>query len=162
MPYIKQEFRGEYERSINYMLDSIKYFNDPFEQLDKFYYFSDRLFCVLLFQQCKDVRLNDVIDDLADTIKKKPVLDQLGDINYILSSVSWSLLNGKGYGFRCALKSKLEKIVESLENASTSFAKSSYASLYKSAVTDVILETYRRRTVPYEDEKILENGDVNV
>lgn len=78
-----------------------------------------------------DSLIEDVVDALTDHGYKN---FEQGELNYVVSSIVWKLFEqNKKYGTGSKLKGVLD---------------------------DVKDEFYRRKMVPYEDEKIKEHGDL--
>ena len=88
------------------------------------------------------------------------LLKQAGDLNYVMSSVLWGILGDSlhaqpaKYGFRAFVKGILWKIYHRI------YGDTRRNTMLQGVITDVIDEMYRRKTTPYEDAKILENGDI--
>lgn len=107
-------------------------------------------------------KFNSQAEEIADNLLKKPILDHVGDLNYCISYIYWSILKIKGnYSYRVYLKSIIEDLADKIPELQTHLDEIEQK-MYKSVLTDVITETYRRSTASYEDQKIQENGDLDV
>lgn len=77
-----------------------------------------------------------LIDDAVETLTNSNGTAIAGDINYVISSILWKIFEkNKNYATANGLIGVLECIK---------------------------LEMYRRQVAPYEDKKVIENGDVGV
>jgi hypothetical protein len=77
--------------------------------------------------------LKDVSDKIVAELKPLSNDDLVGELNYVISKICWGLADPPRY-------SRLNAIIAVLEAAK--------------------LEMYRRKVAPYEDIKIVENGDI--
>jgi hypothetical protein len=73
-----------------------------------------------------------------------------GKLNYFVSSICWKVVEGQGYSTRCYLNAKLHKLAIWVSSDDICYG----------VVHDVITELERRKTAAYEDQKIIENGDL--
>lgn len=78
--------------------------------------------------------LDAAIDKVVGSLSGKPMDQSLGDLNYVLSRTVAGLVGTPSYA-------KIAMVTGVLEN--------------------VKQELYRRMASPYEDKKILENGDIS-
>lgn len=88
-----------------------------------------------------------------------------GDLNYVLTRMLWSFLDqNPGYTNHRRIYSFLEKLKSTIDTTIPN--AHGYEEIYEleaiGVISNMIQETYRRKTAPYEDLKIKENGDVNV
>lgn len=77
--------------------------------------------------------LEDIAKEAVNELKKLPNDELVGNLNYIISKICWELSDPPKYA-------KFNAIIGALECAK--------------------LEMYRRMISPYEDKKILQNGDI--
>lgn len=111
------------------------------------------------------VILNGIAENLVDILQTSSdvLACQCGDMNYILSSIMWGILGDMDgapegrYALRCFLKGALHWV---LTDYIPHCIDIRYYILLQGVLTDVIDETYRRKTAPYEDVKIEQNGDL--
>ncbi len=75
---------------------------------------------------------NDDIENIVSTLKEQPLMEQDGDLNYIVTSIIKRLYAPRYFNYNRAIG-----VLESIK-----------------------AEFYRRAVAPYEDLKIKENGDV--
>jgi hypothetical protein len=92
-----------------------------------------------------------------------------GTLNYIASAVIWGVegeaegADRAKYGFRSMMKAVLIEIMEDiakLPSGGSIANRLRTVRMLRGMVSDVIDENYRRRTAAYEDQKIVENGDL--
>lgn len=105
--------------------------------------------------------LNDLAEDITE--RYSCLYDQLivaitedfiniGDINYLCHEIlrHFYIKNKYNYESSCYVQGVILKIMGEDNNETTN-----------GMLIDLILESYRRKKAPYEDTKILENGDVH-
>lgn len=98
----------------------------------------------------------------AGSIPEDKLFSLAGNLNYCLSFVIWGVLddypgvNSASYGMRCYTSQQIRNVTESeyLKTNQRLFVT------VKGVLFDVLEELYRRKTAPYEDKKIIENGDL--
>lgn len=190
MPYITPENRTKYISSIEKVISTFKKVEGEGEYLltaraELFGFFVDRLIHKFIQKEpyqklLSERRLNQVVlhDDLNSIVNDISeyytfALADAGELNYVISAVYWGLLGEAegmppvGYGMRVYLRSMLEEI-KSKVSVPLSWLASNEEEIFKlrsiliasGVLNDVISEAYRRKTVLYEDLKIVENGDV--
>lgn len=98
----------------------------------------------------------------AGTIPEEKLFSLAGNLNYCLSFVIWGVLDeypgvsSASYGFRCYTSQQIRNVTQSeYLNANQRLFV-----MVKGVLFDVLEELYRRKTAPYEDKKIIENGDL--
>jgi hypothetical protein len=188
MPYIKQAARVKFKPVIDEILSQIisgsesryvkgEYFGYYVNRLVKYFLQSldapNQSFNSMNFPEPKRKALNVAVDRLAAYLNKSDPIEGAGELNYAITSVLWGLtgdaegLEPSGYGHRAYLTGMLDVIREDLKNCRFSATSNPNPILNfrrywvcVGVLNDVINENYRRRTAPYEDGKIAENGDV--
>jgi hypothetical protein len=82
---------------------------------------------------------------------------RMGELNYILSTIAWGLTEGANYATRSYIKGALLTVMDELATT----GESAYTGMMvRGVLSDVVDEMYRRRTAIYENQKIIENGDI--
>jgi hypothetical protein len=181
MPYIIREDRSKFIPAIENTVALIAEEKDSLLRAEYLGYFLDQ-FCRgfgasfisssmfsprLTFEQ--DMLERDKISKLSNNIfttieiirLNRDILAQAGEMNYVMSAIIWGLLgdslytSAAKYGFRSYVKGILWQVYAQIENNN-----SRHNILLRGIVTDVIDEMYLRKTTPYEEQKIAENGDL--
>lgn len=187
MPYIKLNDRRKFAQSIAEVLSILKDNNDNFYTKGEYFgYFVNRCvkrymadaeytnnsFNSAFFNESKKKTLANAADSIAAAINRSDPIASAGELNYSISAVMWGFLGEAsgfpqiGYGIRAYLDGILEKIKDTVEtNSNPSSQKDSAMSfrrhlVVKGVLSHIMKETYRLKTVPYEESKIVENGDV--
>jgi hypothetical protein len=81
---------------------------------------------------------------------------RMGELNYVLSTIAWKLTEKANYATRSYIKGALLTVMNEVV-----VADSAYTNMMVCGVlSDVVDEMYRRRTAIYENQKIIENGDI--
>ena len=155
MPYIKQERRDQVKPELDCLKGRIKNYEDMCMHVE-----------VIAHDYAYQTNQNDKLFKITDFI----VCD--GDLNYILTSLIWSFLDeNPGYTNHRRVYSFLEKLklnfIVNFRNDTDHFLHGSCHGYEETpalevigVISNIIQETYRRKTAPYEDLKIKENGDV--
>jgi hypothetical protein len=186
MPYIKLSDRNKFEKPIAEILGILSDNTDNFYTKGEYFaYFVNRCvkrflsdpeyvqnsFNSAFFNESKKKSLSNAADSIAALINRSDPIAGAGDLNYAISSVIWGFLGEAkgfhkiGYGIRAYLDGILEKIKESVETVNNGSQKDSTMAfrrhlVIKGVLSHIMKETYRLKTVPYEQGKIEENGDV--
>jgi len=107
-----------------------------------------------------------LIEEQVDTIlarlnRDDDLIRQGGEINFVCSSVCWSVIGEDGkYGLRAFIKGCIWGVINMMKRLVPNWENDREYHMLYGVLTDVIDEMYRRRTGPYEDRKIAENGDI--
>ena len=180
MPYIQSESRPKYDVFINRLLETIPTDADEITIVEYTAYSisqimgkflgvydissNDDLFNCRLFEGQRRDAIFTISERIASEVgASRNMLQQAGDLNYIISFLTWGVLGDApnrtraGYGMRAFMKGCLQEVIASLKPY---YGYNRYFVMARAVLTDVIDETYRRRTAPYEDEKIEQNGDL--
>jgi hypothetical protein len=99
---------------------------------------TDKIFMPYIYKEERSL-YNDSIEQLVNSLVDKFPGENgkdfsEGDLNYIISSIVWKLFD-KSPSYRLA--NKLTGVIQCVQS-----------------------EFYRRKVIPYEDHKIIENGDI--
>lgn len=186
MPYIKLNDRTKFQTSINEVLGILKDPNDTlYIKGEYFGYFVNRVakrfladpdytqnsFNSAFFNDSKKKTLNNAADSIAAMINRSDPIASAGELNYSLSAVLWGFLGEAegfqpaGYGLRTYFRAIIEKVMESVNTVNTGSQKDMAMAFrrhlaIRGVLADVVSETYRLKTAPYEESKIVENGDI--
>lgn len=183
MPYIKQDLRPKFQETINDVVLTVMRSDLPkIIKIEMFGYFVSQAiakytgistlygttFNSTNFDAGTRKSLQDYAAKLMSMINCEDVIQSVGDLNYVISTVWLGVLGAHpdvetaNYGFRCLTRSAVEKVLEDVRNVKTVQISESRRLLgAKGALADIVSEMYRRQTTPYEDLKISENGDIN-
>ena len=182
MPYIKPEDREKYyqipatvlvianQKDLLVRAEYFGFFVTAF--IDKVTYNSthtNSAFNCLDFDRKDKQNLQTWACKCADIIREMPdLMQQSGEINYLVSAIKWGVFGDAPdiptarYGFRAFVKGMMLEIIDNF-TIGTSVPSPDRLRLYlmvKGVLSDIIDETYRRKTSIYEDQKIDENGDL--
>jgi len=188
MPYIVPENRDRFKDTIVKVVSTILSGSEShYSKGEYFGYFASRVFKGFLsMETIHENSFNSTFfnvekrNDLSSAADKVVLMfgggDSLsiaGDLNYVITSVYWGLIGDSSlsekanYGFRTYLKGILLVTQGAIEDyvTKTDSKKNSLIWFRRKLVavgvmSDVIEETYRRKTAVYEDEKIEINGDL--
>ena len=188
MPYIGPESRDKFKDTIVEVVSVIAGGSESlYSKGEYFGYFVSRVFKGFLsMETIHENSFNSTFfnvekrNDLSSAADKVVLMfgggDSLsiaGDLNYVITSVCWGLIGDSSvsekasYGFRTYLKGILLVTQGAIEDyvTKTDSKKNSLIWFRRKLVavgvmSDVIEETYRRKTAVYEDEKIEINGDL--
>lgn len=186
MPYIKLEDRVKYEPLITETLSILKdstdtiyikgeYFGFFVNRLAKRYLadpeYTQHSFNSFFFNESKKKALSYAADTIASMINRADPIASAGELNYALSSVLWGFLGEAqgfeqvGYGLRTYLRAVIERVMSSIETVNVGSQRDMAMAfrrhlIIRGVLADVISETYRLKTGPYEDCKALENGRI--
>jgi hypothetical protein len=179
MPYIIKEKRPQYIPIIENTVSKICEEKDDILKAEYLGYFleqmcdelgldiskENKLFCSFALDLTKKNDLTLLAKDACSRIllnSIQEILKQAGEINYVMSAVIWGILgdslyaSNAGYGFRVYVKAGLCRLYKKME-----LVQSTRNNIMLSGVlSDVIDEMYRRKTAKFEDQKIIENGDI--
>ena len=190
MPYIQANKRSAYEPLINNAISAIMLNNKPpLRKAELFGYFVHRLcehylyaqpsvtaFNSHMFEIGTKKQIEDIATKIVPLLNREDLVGSAGNLNYAISAVWWGICGDHsqvtlaGYGFRTVTRGVLEQLIESINsfqfeknptggvNQKISLVRRVFT--VKGVLNDVVSECYRRKTVPYEDAKIAENGDV--
>ena len=123
------------------------------------------------FNQAKQKSLANAADSIAAMINRSDPIASAGELNYAISAIIWGFLGEAkgfpqiGYGIRAYLEGILDKIKISIESVNNGSQKDSTMAfrrhlIIRGVLNNIIQETYRLKTVVYEDAKISENGSL--
>jgi hypothetical protein len=186
MPYIKLVDRPKFAAPINEVLGILKDQNDTlYIKGEYFGYFVNRLckrfladpdythnsFNSAFFNESKKKTLANSADSIAALINRADPIASAGELNYSVSAVLWGVLGSAegfasaSYGLRTYLRAMLERVRSTIETVNVGSQRDMTMAFRRHLVIrgvlgDVISETYRRDTVPYEELKLTENGDI--
>ena len=187
MPYIKVNDRNKFSHSIAEALSILKDGNDNFYTKGEYFgYFVNRCvkrfmadaeytnnsFNSAFFNESKKKSLANAADSIAAAINRADPIASAGELNYAISAVMWGFLGEAdgfpqiGYGIRAYLEGILDKIKDTIDTAGNSGSQKDATMAFrrhlviKGVLSHIMKETYRLKTVPYEDGKLKENGDV--
>lgn len=186
MPYITQENRVHYIPLIEDIILNISK-EQIYIQPQYFGYFCKNLFLLVsgcnlntgipcfdseFFDEKTKINIFKNTKKISDVVLSSvDMYHQAGELNYVCSAVLWGLLGDSlrmksaKYGVRAFFKGILWEIYHGfvpsvfhvLENVPVLNKR---LILFKGVITDIIDEMYRRKTSFYEEEKIVENGDI--
>jgi len=179
MPYIKKEDRDVFAPHLTEAIKLILKENSPAKKAEMLGWWSYYLTHLLISTEVSTKKDPDQIKELkvhADrvfenltssfsfvgNIAEEKLFSLAGNLNYCLSYVIWGVLGdypgslSASYGMRCYTSQQIRQITDStsLKTNHRLFV------LVKGVLFDVLEELYRRKTSAYEDQKILENGDL--
>ena len=155
MPYIKQDWRDVVDDGINALLSKMD-INESDEVYYVFFNFSSGYFyrsymTERTHAQKYDKLMNDLIDK-ARTVEANG--NECGVLNYILSMLCNGLI-----GSEMKYK-KINRLIGILSRAMRNIEDDIYEYDLEGAFFCALLELYRRKGAPYENQKARENGDV--
>lgn len=185
MPYILPAQREQFKQHITNVLSVIK---DPADNLylkgEHLGYFLNRLtrrfmrlnpewmgFNSHFFNATKKKTLESSADAIGMLMESGDPMNAAGELNYVMTAVLWGFM-GKSegfaeasYGMRAYLTGIVQRIhsgIESTNNGSQADMAMSFRRhlILRGVLQDVLSETYRRLTAPYEDVKMALNGDI--
>lgn len=186
MPYIKLSERPKFAHEIEEILGILGDKNDTmYTKGEYFGYFVNRVcrryladpdytqnsFNSFFFNETKKKTLSNAADSIAARINRADPLGSAGELNYGISAVLWAILGQcegfeyANYGMRTYLRGIIEKVLDSIETVNTGSQRDMAMAfrrhlIIRGVLGDIVSETYRRATVPYEQHKMGENGDV--
>lgn len=182
MPYIRPSSRPKFEAVINETLGLIGGANVPQTSKVEFFGFfidvlarryvqvqaaSNASFNAYLFPDATRKHLVELAGKIATLIGSGDPLEAAGELNYAISSVLWGLSKNGSYGLRVFLSGSIRKVLNDLAAAGYTPAEQKEKVMTSrryvialGVLNDVLDETYRRKTAPFEDEKIGTNGDI--
>lgn len=188
MPYIKPVDRTKFAHSISEVLGILKDDNDTLyhkgEYIGYFLHravkryladpgYTQNTFNSAHFNQSKQKTLANAADSIAALISRADPIAGAGELNYALSAVLWGYLGEAddfpfvGYGMRAYITGIIDRVKSTVvdgpkEGMSPRDATMAFRRhlVIRGVLQDIMTETYRRTTGPYEDAKLAENGDV--
>jgi len=183
MPYIRQSSRPKFETVIKDATSLIGGANVPqTSKVEYFGFFIDVLarryvqvtgapnssFNAYLFPDATRKQLIEVAGKVATLIGSGDPMEASGELNYAISSILWALSDNANYGLRVFLSGTIRKVLNDLAFASANTSSDPKEKVMTSrryiialgVLNDVLDETYRRKTAPFEDQKIDTNGDI--
>lgn len=187
MTYINVNDRRKFAQSIAETLSILKDSNDNFYTKGEYFgYFVNRCvkrfmadseytnnsFNSAFFNESKKKTLANSADSIAALINRSDPIASAGELNYAISAVMWGFLGECdgfpqiGYGIRAYLEGILDKIKDTVESTTTPASQRDATMAFrrhliiKGILSHIMKETYRLKTVPYIEGKILENGDI--
>jgi hypothetical protein len=186
MPYIKLNDRPKFKGHINEVLGVLRDVNDTLYIKGEYLgYFINRVvkrfladpeyiqntFNAAFFNEGKKKALANAADSIAAAINRADPIASAGELNYALSAVIWGFLGEAdgfsyaGYGLRAYVNGILDRVSSTVNTVNTGSQRDMTMAFRRHLVIrgvlhDVMMEVYRRRTAPYEDSKMAENGDL--
>lgn len=186
MPYIKLSDRNKFSVSITEVVSILGDSNDTFYVKGEYFgYFVNRCvkrfladpdyvqssFNSAFFNQTKQKTLANAADSVAALINRADPIAGAGELNYAISAIMWGFLGEAkgfpqiGYGIRAYLEGILDKIrdsIQSINNGSQKDATMAFRRhlVIRGVLSHIMKETYRLKTVEYENIKMDENGDI--
>lgn len=187
MPYIQTELRKRFNPHIRELVSLIvsgaeglpvkgEYFGHFTNRLLKGYMcaqdIENNAFNANFFPAEKRRQLREVTDRLISQTNKGDPIEGAGDLNYIITAVLWGICGDAKdvpparYGFRAFLKGVCHQVEDqikdskftNMERRDLMLCARRYSA--RGVLSDVIDETYRRKTSVYENEKMKEAGDI--
>ena len=188
MPYIGPESRDKFKDTIVEVVSVIAGGSESlYSKGEYFGYFVSRVFKGFLsmetihensfnstfFNVEKKNKLSSCSDKIVLMFGGGDSLVVAGDLNYVITSVCWGLIGDSSvsekasYGFRTYLKGILLVIQGAIRSYVTKANNQKDSLIWfrrklvaVGVMSDIVEETYRRKTAVYEDEKIEINGDL--
>lgn len=186
MPYIKLNDRNKFAVAITEVVSILGDSNDTFYVKGEYFgYFVNRCvkrflsdpdyvqssFNSAFFNQTKQKTLANAADSIAALINRADPIAGAGELNYAISAIMWGFLGEAkgfpqiGYGIRAYLEGILDKIKDSIQSVNNGSQKDATMAfrrhlVIRGVLNHIMQETYRRKTVEYENIKMDENGDV--
>ena len=186
MPYIKQEDREQFSSLLEDVVNQMTMGNEPDLVRGEFFgYWANRVvkrflgdpeytrdtFNSALFNEERRKLLANNADKISTLLTRSDPLGAAGNCNFCISFVYWGLVGDSDnvsearYGVRAYLRGILDLVSDSLERIDSGNQRDRTMSfrrylVLKGVLKDIDSEVYRRKTVPYEDSKISENGDL--
>ncbi len=186
MPYIKLVDRNKFSNSITEVLGVLSDGNDNFYTKGEYFgYFVNRCvkrfmadpdyvqnsFNSAFFNDTKKKILSNAADSIAAAINRADPIAGAGELNYAISAVTWGFLGESksfpqiGYGIRAYLEGIFDKIKESIDTTNNGSQKDATMAfrrhlVIRGVISHIMKETYRLKTVVYQEAKIVENGDI--
>ena len=186
MPYIKLEERPKFKDFVEEAVAIITQGNEtPYIQGEFFGYYVNRLarkflvdpdaeresFNSLHFNESKKKTLANCADKIFLRLNPADPLGSAGDFNYCITAVLWGI-SGQAkdvpdarYGVRSYLGAIVERVKNSLQVPNMGTQRDTAMAFRRHLVImgvlrDVLVETDRRPTAAYEDEKRFDNKDI--
>lgn len=186
MPYIKLNDRTKFAHSIAEVLGILKDGNDTLYVKGEYLgYFVNRTakrfladpdyiqnaFNSAFFNETKKKSLSNAADSIAAMINRADPIAAAGELNYAITSVVWGFLGESdgfekaGYGLRAYVTGIIDRVASSINTTNSGSQKDMTMAFRRHLVIrgvlhDVVAETYRRQTAPYEDVKVAENSEI--
>jgi hypothetical protein len=186
MPYIKMDERTKFKNIVESMVVLVVGGTEAvYTQGEYFGFYVNRLvrrflnapdytgasFNSNFFNEEKKKALINAADKAAAMLNRTDPISAAGDLNYSITAPLWGILgDAEGvtdarYGTRAYLKGIIIKIRESIETVNTGSQRDATLAfrrhlIIKGVLDDVLVETDRRKTSFYEDEKKMENRDI--
>lgn len=150
MPYIKQEDRDLIDPVINKIMKEILLYEGDTKVYSTYGMIKN---CFTKLEVEEDFDGDEFTTEFYNLFKEeynKKDIRVLGKLNYFVSKICWAAVEGEGYGIRCLMSAHLHELITYFRGIFFLYA----------VLNDVVLELYRRKTAEYEDNKIIENGDI--
>jgi len=186
MPYIEQKDRPPFVPAINQIVKLMHEDvgdDDPLircgEQVGYFIFdlvkkFLESKFIYVAIENPYEVVFNNLIGGdneyliekqvdaiIVQLLRDDDLLRQGAEINYVCSSVCWRAIGEDGkYALRAFIKGCIWGVINIMKELVPHWENDREYHMLYGVLTDVIDEMYRRRTAPYEDKKIAQNGDI--
>lgn len=157
-PYLKGEFFGYFvNRVVRKFLIDPDYTGNSFNS-----YF---------FNEAKKKLLTHSADSISALVNRSDPIASAAELNYAITAILWGFLGDAagcpavGYGLRAYLRAVITKISQSIETVNSGSQRDMTMAfrrhlIIRGVLDDIVSETYRIKTIPYEDEKRRENGDI--
>ena len=170
MPYTKQDSRTPFKPAIMGVLDGIPIM-DNIASLTRmsekgrwFKAFVDLVFKGSTSEHPEKV---EILKPFTDVIREQyRKTRHPGDLNYAISSVYWGLLGDyprhpkADYALRVFCRGVLQSYLERMSDYYKDRMDEDFVIITYGVIGDVISETYLRKTIIFENEKMQENGDI--
>jgi len=186
MPYIQLNERPKFKSPIMDILSLLRENSDtPYIKGEYFGYFVNRTcrrylavpdyannsFNSAHFNEAKKKLIANAADSIAAVINRSDPISAAGELNYAITAVLWGFLgqaegfSESGYGMRTYLAGILERIRSHVETVNVGSQRDMTMAfrrhlVIRGVIGDVLAETYRLRTAPYEDNKLMVNGTI--
>jgi hypothetical protein len=173
MPYIKQHHRDILNPVLRRLVDKVGEQTCPYLRSEAFGAFAGLLVRRFIYGRLEThesvtPEVDECIEELGKLIDAKQLFVGAGQLNYSITYVLWGLLGDDArYGLRAYLNGVLGlvrkhlDINEDFESEEDPVLIARRYVIAYGVLTDISEETYRRKTVPYEESKLTENGDVS-
>lgn len=186
MPYIKLNDRNKFALSITEVIGILGESNDTFYVKGEYFgYFLNRCvkrfladpdyvqnsFNSAFFNQSRQKTLANAADSIAAMINRADPIAGAGELNYAVTAILWGFLGDAkgfpsiGYGIRAYLEGIIDRVRDSIQSVNNGSQKDTTMAFRRHLVIRGVLshiakETYRLKTVEYENTKLAENGDI--
>jgi hypothetical protein len=151
-PYVKGEYLGYF---VNRLVK--RFMADPD--------YTSQNFNSAFFNEGKKKTLSHAADSIAAMLNRADPIAGAGELHYSVTAVVWGFLGDAdgfaeaGYGLRAYVTGILERVLSSISTVNVGNQRDMTMAFRRHLVIrgvlhNVLEETYRRKTAPYEDEKL--------